>query len=435
MAAPAPERPRLLPILLVNFIGSLGLSIVLPFLVYLVTRFGGNAFVYGLISATYPAFQLIGAPVLGRWSDSIGRRRVLIVSQAGTLLSWIIFCVALYLPVVTLFRLEETPFGLIAITLPLVVLFAARALDGLTGGNVSVANAYMSDITPPERRNENFGKMSISSNLGFVMGPALAGVLGATVLGETLPALAALFVSLVALLLIVFKLPESRPPPARTSGSTEAADAATPTRKPDVGFREVLRVHGVGYMLALYFLIFLGFSFFYTAFPVHACTTLGWPVSQTGIFFAALSLMMVGVQGPVLRAASRRYRDSTLILAGGIALAANFALLVSHDTRAVYAAAALFALGNGLMWPSFLAMLSKLAGDRYQGSVQGFGSSAGSLAGILGLVTGGILYEWIGSKTFAVSATVMVLVCVLSLRLVRMERGASSSGDTDPGSS
>jgi DHA1 family tetracycline resistance protein-like MFS transporter len=143
----------------------------------------------------------------------------------------------------------------------------------------------------------------------------------------------------------------------------------------------------------------------------------------------------VAVQGPVLRAASRRYRDSTLILAGGISLAANFALLTSHDTRAVYAAAAFFALGNGLMWPSFLAMLSKVAGDRYQGAVQGFGSSAGSLAGIIGLIMGGILYERIGSMTFAISAAVIVAVCFLSLRLVRMDRATPTAGDTGPVSS
>ena len=84
----------LLPVLLVNFIATLGFSIVLPFLVFVVTRFGGNGFVYGLVGATYPAMQLLGAPVLGALSDRYGRRRILLVSQAGTLVSWIVFAIA-----------------------------------------------------------------------------------------------------------------------------------------------------------------------------------------------------------------------------------------------------------------------------------------------------------------------------------------------------
>ena len=123
----------LYPILSVNFIGTLGFSIVLPFLVFLVTRFGGNALVYGLMGATYSLFQLIGAPILGRWSDTYGRRKILLLSQAGTFLSWAIFLGALFLPVTTLTRVESTALGSFAVTLPLMALFFARALDGLTG--------------------------------------------------------------------------------------------------------------------------------------------------------------------------------------------------------------------------------------------------------------------------------------------------------------
>ena len=166
-----PEKPSvsLFPILSVNFVGSLGFSIVLPFLVFLVTRWGGNALVYGVMGATYSLFQLIGAPVLGRWSDTYGRRRILLLSQLGTLASWFIFLGAFALPSNPIVAVDSAVLGKFAITFPLVIMFVARACDGLTGGNVSVANAYLADITSEDDRNANFGKMAVSANLGFVL--------------------------------------------------------------------------------------------------------------------------------------------------------------------------------------------------------------------------------------------------------------------------
>ena len=144
----------LLPILSVNFVGTLGFSIVLPFLVFLVTRWGGNALIYGLMGATYSFFQLIGAPILGRWSDRFGRRKILLLSQLGTLISWLIFLTAFFLPVITISEVNFRSLGQFTITLPLIILFVARAADGITGGNVSVANAYMADITDDEHRSK-----------------------------------------------------------------------------------------------------------------------------------------------------------------------------------------------------------------------------------------------------------------------------------------
>jgi MFS transporter, DHA1 family, tetracycline resistance protein len=140
------EVTQLYPILLVNFIGTLGFSIVLPFLVFLVRNFGGNAIIYGVLGATYSAFQLIGAPLLGKWSDVYGRKKVLLLSNAGTLVGWILFFIALLLPDQK-FGLDTLLFGTFTMSLPLLVLFLARAIDGITGGNISVANAYLADLT------------------------------------------------------------------------------------------------------------------------------------------------------------------------------------------------------------------------------------------------------------------------------------------------
>ena len=138
---------------------------------------------------TYPAFQLIGAPLLGRWSDNFGRKKVLLLSNIGTSVGWILFLFALFLSSERSFSIDSVYFGTIVIIVPLLVLFLARAIDGLTGGNISVANAYLADLSSDKTRSKNFGKMAISSNLGFILGPALAGILGGTIYGEILPVL------------------------------------------------------------------------------------------------------------------------------------------------------------------------------------------------------------------------------------------------------
>ncbi|MDN5309571.1 MAG: hypothetical protein PWP14_965 [Methanolobus sp.] len=202
------DQKALFPLYTITFIGTLGFGIILTFLVFLVTDYGGNALVYGLLASTYPAFQLLGAPLLGRWSDIYGRKKILLLSQLGTLAAWVIFLAALFIPATNLLDVESNLLGTFAITLPLIVIFFARALDGLTGGNVSVANAYLADVTSEEERNKNYGRMSVASNLGYVFGPALAGALGATVYGEVLPVSAALFISVLGVLIIIFLLPE-----------------------------------------------------------------------------------------------------------------------------------------------------------------------------------------------------------------------------------
>src|SRR4030066_1949756 len=146
------KQPPLFPILLVNFVGTLGFSIVLPFLVFLVMKFGGDAVVYSILAATYPAFQLIGSPLLGRWSDIYGRRKVLLLSNAGTAIGWILFVIALVLPNDRVFNINLEYFGTFVLAVPLLFIFFARAIDGITGGNISVANAYLSDISTDKTR-------------------------------------------------------------------------------------------------------------------------------------------------------------------------------------------------------------------------------------------------------------------------------------------
>ena len=419
----------LYPLLLINFIGTLGFSIVLPFLVFLVIDFGGNAIVYGILAAVYPAFQLVGAPILGRWSDIYGRKKVLLVSQGGTLIGWIFFLFALFLPIENLFSIDSPLFGAIVITIPLIVLFFARAIDGITGGNVSVANAYLADVSTDVNRSKNFGKMAISSNLGFIVGPAIAGILGSTMYKEVLPVLAALVLSLITLFVIGFTLKESKPaaliqvPEKGNIGKVfaqECKECYTIVNPKKIKFKDVFNLKYVSFLLFLYFFIFLGFNIYYTSFPIHAVGSLHWSITQMGIFYAVLSGIMVLVQGPVLRKALQKFSEEKLVIIGSIILGTNFILFVSNETFLIYVAAILFAVGNGLMWPSFLSILSKRAGYVYQGAVQGVASSFGSLASIIGLIIGGVLYNLIGGFTFLISAGIIFVVFIMSFKLLKL---------------
>ncbi|MGB7636310.1 MAG: MFS transporter [Nitrososphaeraceae archaeon] len=423
------RQPPLFPILLVNFVGTLGFSIVLPFLVFLVMKFGGNAIVYGLLAATYPAFQLIGSPVLGRWSDIFGRKKVLLLSNAGTSVGWILFLFALFLPFEKSFSINLAFLGTFVFIVPLLVLFLARAVDGITGGNISVANAYLADLSSDRTRSKNFGKMAISSNLGFILGPALAGILGGTIYGAILPVLAALILSLATLIVIGFLLRESKPssqemlvPEEGTIRKVFSQECREPyptanTIKPRL--RDVFKLKHISFLLILYFLIFLGFNIYYASFPTHAAKDLKWSVTQLGIFYAVLSGIMVLIQGPVLRKALKKFSEEKLVIIGSMILGTNFILFVSNNIVSVAGAVILFAVGNGLMWPSFMSILSRRAGSKLQGAVQGVAGSFGGLASIVGLTLGGFLYNSIGGATFLISAGIIMAVFILSFRLLK----------------
>ena len=249
------------PILAVHLFGTLGFSLAIPFLVFIVDDLGGATWTYGLVGATYSAFQFVGAPVLGRWSDRTGRRSVLVASQAGTLAAWLLFLVALSLPVQGIVKIAGA-----TLTLPLLLVFAARALDGATGGNISVANAYVADLTrnTPQLRQVAFGRMGMAASVGFVIGPAAAGLLGGTSWGPRLP-IAIAAVTTVAIIVWLREpgghCPEG--PAAPTALEAELNQQAKPCDRvppPSISLA-TLRRGSVAAVLVATFVVFLGFNF------------------------------------------------------------------------------------------------------------------------------------------------------------------------------
>nr|WP_299346456.1 MFS transporter [Allomuricauda sp.] len=418
---------KIFPILLVNFIGILGYSIVVPILIFIVTDMGGNGFIYGILGAMYPFFQFIGAPLLGRLSDKIGRKKVLVVSQLGTFVAWMLFLLAFMLPKTTLWSQDSSITGSYVMTLPLIIIFLARIFDGFTGGNISVANAYLSDISTDDDRNANFGKMGASTSLGFVLGPAFAGVLASTQMGEILPLILAAVISLVAIFVINTKLVESVPCIVNTGTVRLRSlrrffqvehkncfqEGELLADAPKANFRNVLKESGIPLLYLVYFLTFLGFSLFYAGLPIYASTILDWSSSELGIFLAYSSLIMIIVQGPVLTKLDGKVPNERLILIGSLVLASSFFLLSYQNVVIIYVANTLLSIGNGLMWPSFMALLSRTGNPKMQGAIQGYGNSMGSIASMFGLILGGILFEFLATVVFIIGAVIFLTITLL----------------------
>ncbi len=405
------------PILAVHLFGTLGFSLAIPFLVFIVDDLGGATWTYGLLGATYSAFQLVGAPVLGRWSDRTSRRLVLVASQAGTFAAWLLFLVALSLPVQGIVTIAGA-----TLTFPLLLVFAARALDGATGGNISVANAYVADLTrnTPQLRQVAFGRMGMAASLGFVIGPAAAGLLGGTSWGPRLPIAIAAVMAMVTTIAIILWLREPggrcpegpEVPTALEAGLNQQAKPCDRAPAPPISLA-TLRRGPVAAILVATFMVFLGFSFFYAGFPVHAMQSYGWDTGQLGIYFAVLSGMMIVAQGPLLTFVSKYLSRRSVFGAGIACLMLSLLSLVLPAGQLTYVGAALFALGNGLSWPTFQARVAEVVGDA-QGTIQGAATSASSLASIFGLVVGGVLYPALQSGLFSVAAALFALVLVLT---------------------
>lgn len=416
---------EIIPILLVNFIGILGYSIVIPILIFIVTDLGGNGFIYGVLGAMYPFFQFIGAPILGRLSDKIGRKKVLIISQLGTFFAWMLFLLAFMLPKTAIWEGSADVTGNYVMTIPLLLLFVARIFDGFTGGNVSVANAYLSDISTDENRNKNFGKMGASTSLGFVLGPAVAGLLASTFLGEALPVILAAAISLIAIFVINKMLKERNPCAVDTGGlklksfrrffqiEHKNCYQNEDETKPSNSLKLILKLPGVPLLFTIYFLTFLGFSLFYAGLPIYASTVLDWSSIDLGVFLAYSSLIMILVQGPLLSNLPDTVSNMSLILIGSILLSISFYLLSLDSFILLYVAITILSIGNGIMWPSFLSLLSKSGSKGLQGAIQGYGNSMGSFASIFGLVLGGILFESIQTTVFLIGSGIFLLITFL----------------------
>jgi MFS family permease len=381
-----------------------GFGIVLPLLALYSEHWGAGAPVIGLLFASYSLMQLLFAPVWGRWSDRIGRRPVILISLAGSTLSYVLFAVATA-----------------AHSLPL--LFISRILAGVMGANIPVAQAYIADTTTDEQRTHGMGLIGAAFGLGFIVGPGFAGLL--LQFGEIAPGIGAAVICGANLLLALVRLPESLTPERRRT-------AAPGESRP----RAVLRALGAPTLrplLWMFFVTTLTFSIWETTLAIFCLRRFGWQEQTMTWVYTYAGVLGVLVQGVLVRRLRRRVGELSLIILGSAVSAVGFALLAAVGVPALHLIAlAVFSLGVGLTSPALLGLLSRRAGSAEQGQVLGVGQSLGSLARVLGpligfgllgwtdsLVSGAVETHWDEATPFVLSAALVLGVTVAALALRR----------------
>ncbi len=402
-----PAHLPLLPIFLIVLVGVLGLTIVLPLLPLYAESFGASAFVASLLVPTYAACQMLSGPVLGNLSDRIGRRRVLLLSQAGTLVGFL----------------------MIAGAPALWVVFAGRVLDGLTAGNLTVAQAYIADNTTPGNRARSFALIGIAFGLGFMVGPALGGYLSHYGMGVPLYLAAGL--SALSIVCTWTLLPEQRAHPRSTrneSGAPVAAPAGKRLSVVEFGqYLEYFRRPVLNGLLLEFFLYLFAFSMFMSGFALfaerrysldgHAFTP-----REIGWVFALAGLVGVLVQGGLLGRLVKRFGERRLIQVGLVCLGIGYAALVDVDPWIpLSVATAISAFGNSLLRPNMTSVITQVIERHEQGTVLGLTQSLASLANITAAPLSGWLIE--GAHLHAWSYLAGG-VCGLSLLATRWGSGA-----------
>lgn len=362
------NKRKLFSVILVVFIDLLGFSLILPLLPYYAKTFGANGFVTGVLVSSYAAMQLLGAPVLGRLSDRFGRRPILLLSIFGTFLGFL----------------------LLGFASTLWMLFASRLIDGITGGNLSVAQAYITDVTEPKDRAKGLGLIGAAFGLGFIIGPVTGGVLSQW--GYAVPAFVAAGLAFINLVLVFFWLPESLTPEKR---------AQMTEKKPSVSMNALLvalQRPFSGSLLITRFFFGLAFAIFQSIFALYALTRFNLTAAQTGYVLTYVGILVVITQGFLVGRITHRFREDILIGVCMIVMAfglLGWALAPSIPVLLIIMTA--ISIPGGLLNTILTSTLTKAVATDEVGGIIGFSTSIESLTRVIGPTLGGYLLVTFGA--------------------------------------
>jgi DHA1 family tetracycline resistance protein-like MFS transporter len=383
------KKSPLLPIFLIVAVDVLGLTIILPLLPFYAEKMGATPTEVGLLVSVYAACQLVAGPLLGKLSDRTGRKPLLLLSQVGTLIGFIILAYAHVLWVV----------------------FLARVIDGLTAGNLSLAQAYIADVTKPEDRAKSFGVIGVAFGIGFLIGPAISGFLSQ--FGYVYPIFAAAALSATSILATYLLLPTVTP--------EAGAGSSRRVRVFDWGeYADYFRRPGLAPLLWQFFLYVFAFSTFMSGFALFAERRYSWQghafgPREVGYVYAFVGFLGIFIQGGLIGRLVKRFGEPRLITAGFISGSAGLTMLgFSHDIPSLLGSAAVNSFGMGAVRPALTSLITQRARRDEQGVVLGLTQSLMSIAQIMAPVIGGFLIDH-GLLTFwglfgaAVNASALLL--------------------------
>ena len=361
------------------FIDLVGFGIIIPVLPFYATSFGASPQVVALLSTAFSAAHFFASPLLGRLSDRVGRRPVMLVSITGTCLSMLVLGFATSLWMV----------------------FAARVLSGISGANISTAHAYVADRVAPAKRAKYMGLMGSAIGLGFVFGPAIGGLL-ATPGHPELPFFVAAGLAAANWIMALVWLPESH----RTQGVSASESRVRLTLG---SIRSVLLGTTLGYLVLLNFAFFMAFSAMESTYALLLEARLSFGAQATGGVFAFVGVVIVLTQGVLVGRMVSSLGERRTLMVGILVLAAGLAIVgVAPNIWLILLGSSGIAAGNGLMAPSINALVSRQSDEKNQGFTLGLSTSAASLGRIMGPIWGGIAFELVSPGTPMVAAAVII---------------------------
>jgi len=378
------QRSSLAIIFLTVFVDLLGFGIVLPLLPYYAREFNASGITAGALIAVYSAMQFVFAPLWGRWSDRIGRRPVLLISLAGSTLSYLLFALAHSIG----------------------MLFVSRVFAGVAGANISVAQAFIADSTSEQDRARGMGLIGAAFGLGFVFGPAIGGLLAHY--GHSAPGWAATLICGLNLVVALWRLPESLAPEHRHQSSGQHRMHQ---------LREALVRPQLGVFIFMFAAVVFSFATVETTLSLLCATRFHLTASQIYWLFAYLGIITAVVQGGLMGRLSRRIAERRLVLSGVALLTAGIAATpYTPPLSLLLLSLAAIAIGQGITTPVLSSLISKAASGKGHGSVLGISQSLGSLARVLGPLWGGLMFDYGGpSAPYLTTAALMTIIAVVSL--------------------
>ena len=391
-------------IFLTIFIDMIGIGILVPVFPMLIVSTSSfkiipNAWsasdgliMAGWLMSAFPLMQFLFAPILGQLSDRYGRRKILVLSIAGTAISYVLFAI-----------------GIITKNIPL--LFISRALDGASGGNISVAQAVIGDVSHPDRLARNFGLVGVALGFGFILGPFMGGILSdpnfVSWFNLATPFWFAAILSAVNFILVLILLPET----LKINNHKKIN-----ITKPLYNIMQIFKMNQVGNVIITIFLFNAGFTFFTTFWGVVLADRFGFKQGSIGGFFAYLGIMIVLAQGFVVRGLFRKATDYKIlyfsIIGTGLCVAIYYLIPANH-TSWIYYATPLLAVFSGLTKAFSMALLSRIAPTESRGEVMGVNSSASALSQSIPAIMAGYVAAYYSALPVLVGAIIIILAGIL----------------------